>query len=95
MYSIAWGRTEEHAAALKRGLERLPEGFRAKVCFACEGHGECEQLYTAGCGGGYYRSKGRCDWCAGTGLLQGTAAAPASVREQVLFAAQKEAADGC
>ncbi len=86
-YSIAYGRTQEHADDLRRGLARLPAGFAAKVCAACAGRGEREQTYTAGCGGGYYRSMGPCDSCEATGLLQGGEAAPASVRAQVLIAA--------
>lgn len=40
---------------------KLPEYVRP--CGCCGGEGEYEQMYTVGCGGGYYRSKGRCDWC--------------------------------
>jgi hypothetical protein len=32
-------------------------------CGWCNGRGEYEQTYTAGCGGGYYRSLGPCDHC--------------------------------
>lgn len=38
------------------------------TCEMCAGNGEYEQTYTAGCGGGYFRMKGRCDYCAGTGI---------------------------
>ena len=34
-------------------------------CHGCGGEGRREQTYTVGCGGGYYRSKGRCDYCDG------------------------------
>lgn len=86
-FSIAYGREAKHADELKRGLERLPYNFVARVCPSCEGEGRRDQTYTAGCGGGYFSMKGGCDWCDGTGLLQGTKAAPASVRNQVLCAA--------
>lgn len=39
----------------------LPEYIRA--CDMCHGTGEYEQTYTAGCGGGYYRSMGPCEYC--------------------------------
>lgn len=39
----------------------LPE--YVKPCPACGGDGEYEQMYTAGCGGGYYKSVGPCDYC--------------------------------
>lgn len=86
-FSIARGCEVEHAAALKRGIEALPHEFAASVCSTCKGRGSYEQTYTAGCGGGYYRSQGGCDYCDGTGLIQGTKPAPASVRNQVLCAA--------
>ena len=40
---------------------KLPE--YVKECGHCAATGEYEQMYTAGCGGGYYRSMGRCDYC--------------------------------
>lgn len=40
---------------------KLPEYVR--VCGVCEGKGEYKQMYTAGCGGGYYHSMGPCDTC--------------------------------
>lgn len=83
-YSIAYGRTAEHAASLKRGLARLPSNFAAEICWACDGAGERKQTFTAGCGGGYFSSMSGCDYCDGTGLLQGDKPAPASVREQVI-----------
>lgn len=87
--SIAYGRTAEHAKQLAAGLARLPAGFIAEVCPLCKGEGERSQLFTAGCGGGYHRSIAGCDFCDGTGLLQGTKPAPDSVREQVLNAANR------
>lgn len=71
----------------KRGLAKLGPEFRARICYFCDGAGAYEQTYTAGCGMGYYRSRGRCDHCAGTGLIQGSQPAPASVRAQVINAA--------
>lgn len=40
-----------------------------KPCYFCSGEGEYEQTYTVGCGGGYYRMKGGCDHCGGTGIM--------------------------
>ncbi len=34
-------------------------------CKLCDGKGEYEQTYNAGCGRGYYRSMGQCDGCKG------------------------------
>jgi DnaJ-class molecular chaperone len=67
---------------------KMPVGFVAAVCDACHGRGERKQMFTAGCGGGYYGTMSGCDYCDGTGLLQAGKPAPASVREQVLNAAQ-------
>lgn len=39
----------------------LPE--YVEPCWACDGAGEREQSYTAGCGMGYYRTTGPCDHC--------------------------------
>jgi hypothetical protein len=91
-FSIAHGREDEHAAELKRGLSRMPSGFVAQVCWACDGRGARRQTYTAGCGGGYYSAMGGCDFCDGTGLMQGAKPAPASVRAQLLIAAANEGA---
>lgn len=87
-YSIAHGRSEDHAIELKGGIAKLPTGFAASVCEICDGRGEYKQTYTHGCGRGYYSSMGSCDYCDGTGLLQGSRPAPDSVREQVLNAAR-------
>jgi len=86
-WSIAYGHEKEHAKALKRGLALMPSGFIAEICSLCEGEGQYMQSYTNGCGGGYSRMRGGCDFCNSTGLLQGCAAAPDSVRNQVLVAA--------
>lgn len=41
----------------------LPE--YVTVCPMCKGEGEYPQTYTAGCGGGYYKTLGKCDYCDG------------------------------
>lgn len=82
---------KEHAARLALGLARLGPLYVGSICFLCAGEGRREQTYTAGCGGGYYRSFGPCDWCNGRGLMQGTSAAPESVVQQVLNAARDAA----
>lgn len=87
-WSIAYGREQEHAAELKAGLARLPSEFIARICILCGGAGQRRQMFTAGCGGGYYHAMSGCDYCDGTGLLQGSEPAPASVREQVLQASR-------
>jgi len=38
-------------------------------CTVCKGKGETEQVYTAGCGMGSYKSMGPCSWCNGIGLV--------------------------
>lgn len=45
----------------------LPE--YVKACDMCHGTGEYEQTYTAGCGGGYYRSLGPCEYCKPEGKV--------------------------
>lgn len=40
---------------------KLPE--YVIICGVCGGIGEYKQMYTAGCGGGYYHSMGPCDNC--------------------------------
>ncbi|TIU88831.1 MAG: hypothetical protein E5W06_00240 [Mesorhizobium sp.] len=82
-WSIAYGREKEHAAELRAGLRQMQAGFLAELCGLCSGEGQYEQMYTAGCGGGYFRSMGGCDYCNGTGLRQGAGPAPISVVEQV------------
>jgi len=34
-----------------------------EVCPICRGKGLYMQTYTAGCGGGYFRMEGPCDYC--------------------------------
>ena len=44
-----------------------------QLCPICDGRGEYQQSYNAGCGGGMYRSTGPCDYCKIDGLwYQGT-----------------------
>lgn len=88
LYHIVYGSEKEHAANLHAGLMLLGPDFYAKVCPICQGEGQHEQLYTAGCGGGYFKSMGGCDYCEGHGLLQGTKPAPSSVVVQVVNAGQ-------
>ncbi len=78
------------AEQLKSGLQALGPNFSAEICTICDGAGQYVQTYTAGCGMGYYRSMGRCDWCAGKGLLQGDVAAPDSVVNQVMTAGSEK-----
>lgn len=80
---------EDHANRLRRGLKRLPE-MVATICDLCEGRGEREQRYTIGCGFGLCHAIGVCDYCNGSGLLQGNEPAPDSVLNQVLVAGEKE-----
>ena len=57
-----------------------------QICPSCNGTGETEQMYTAGCGMGYYKSKGRCQQCGngmedhykGVGYLYKTTGKPVS-----------------
>ena len=90
-YSIAYGREKEHAAELAAGLSAMTPEFSAEICFWCSGEGQSRQMFTAGCGGGYYHAMSGCDHCAGTGLVDKLArrAASASVREQVLVAGRR------
>jgi DnaJ-class molecular chaperone len=89
MYSIAYGRTREHAEELRSGLATLSTGFLARICPLCDGEGQRRQHYNIGCGQGMTTMVGRCDYCDGTGLMQGSKPAPVSVREQVLNAARR------
>lgn len=79
---------EGQAQVLMRGLERLPAAFLAELCGVCDGAGKYEQTYTAGCGGGYFRSIGPCDYCRGFGLTMNGNPAPLSVVNQVTEAAR-------
>lgn len=72
---------------IKTGLAAMAPGFLAEACGVCDGAGKYEQTYTVGCGGGYYRSYGYCDYCNGWGLRMPTGPAPKSVYDQVCNAA--------
>ncbi len=48
----------------------LPE--YVKVCPLCDGTGKTRQMFTAGCGGGYYHSMSRCEMC-GKGMKDSAA----------------------
>jgi DnaJ-class molecular chaperone len=39
-----------------------------ETCGMCGGEGHYDQTYTAGCGGGYFTTKGPCDYCGETGI---------------------------
>lgn len=52
---------------LNWNADLLPSHLR--TCYWCGGHGVREDTYTAGCGGGYYRAKGKCDHCDGIGVI--------------------------
>jgi hypothetical protein len=92
IYSIAYGRTEEHAKELRRGLEALGPNFLAQLCPLCNGEGQYRQVYNLGCGQGMTRSLGGCDYCGKLGLLQGSKPAPLSVMYQVIEAGRRAAA---
>jgi hypothetical protein len=89
-WSIAYGKEKEHAAALVKGFYALPLGFNAELCHGCGGEGQRRQMFTAGCGGGYFHSMAGCDICDGTGVMQGGRPAPMSVLNQILTAAGYE-----
>lgn len=57
---------EAELAKEKEALLRTKLPTYVEVCGICDGKGEYEQTYTAGCGGGYYRSSGPC-WKCGKG----------------------------
>ena len=69
----------------------LPE--YVEICPACNGAGEYEQTYNAGCGGGLYKSIGPCDYCAHpkrfmTGLgyrMKNRSVVPDSVINQIVI----------
>lgn len=79
---------KQHSANLAAGLLMLGPEFTAKICSICDGHGEREQTYTAGCGGGYFKSMGPCEYCEEHGLLQNGKPAPISVVIQVINAGE-------
>jgi len=77
---------QEHVKALMRGLDHMPDYFLADMCWGCAGTTRRRQMFTHGCGGGYYHSMDDCDICGGEGLLMGSRPVPTSVTEQVLVA---------
>lgn len=88
-YAIAYGRQEEHAAALKRGLAKMAPGFTAELCPSCAGKGS-RTTYSEGC-----------EHCDGVGLCQGVGhryswmrPAPLSVVNQVLVAGDGQLVTG-
>lgn len=56
-------RTLRHIASMNINLPEYIE-----VCSICNGKGSYEQLYTAGCGGGYFSHDGPCDYCSSVGF---------------------------
>jgi DnaJ-class molecular chaperone len=78
----------DHATKLRAGLAALGSGFLASICGICKGEGQHGQTYTVGCGGGYFRMRGDCEYCDGQGLTQYYRPAPRSVVNQVLVAAE-------
>jgi len=75
------------AELLQAGLTKMVDGFAACLCPVCGGAGEYRQMFTAGCGRGYYHSMSMCDYCKGEGLLVNGKEAPESVCNQVRTAA--------
>ncbi len=73
-FNVVCGKEHKHVATLKFGLFRLGEDFLAQVCWKCEGTTKYD----------YWG----CAICGATGLLQGNEAAPLSVLNQVLVAAE-------
>lgn len=82
----AYGEEEDHEACLRAGLMLQGPDFAATICSICQGRGKRMQTYTAGCGGGYYRSTGDCEYCGCTGLVQPNGPAAESVVIQVINA---------
>lgn len=85
-FGIRHGATEadQHALALKHGLALLGPDFVCSICWKCHGRGVPDREYE--------RGALSCDWCCGTGLVQGHIGAyPAfdSQRHQVLVAASQ------
>jgi hypothetical protein len=82
----AYGEEEDHEACLRAGLMLMGPDFIGRICSICEGKGRYRQTYTAGCGGGYYRSVGDCEYCSSLGLMQNDKPAAESVVIQVVNA---------
>jgi len=81
-----------HARNLHLGLFMLGDDFAAELCPICTGEGAYDQTYNAGCGMGYFKSYGPCDYCGGAGLRYpgSRSAIPESVVFQVIRAANAE-----
>jgi hypothetical protein len=87
-FIVAYGEEKQHAANLHAGLMMLGPDFNASICHLCNGEAQFEQTYTAGCGGGYYKSMGPCYRCERMGLLQYDKPASPSVVAQVVHAGE-------
>lgn len=85
---IPFEKQDEYAMKLYKGLNMLKEDFVARLCPICQGKTRYEQTYCDG-PNGYFKSRGRCDYCGETGLMVGSKPASESVLNQVLLAAEK------
>lgn len=79
---IEWGKGEDHAGDLKRGLDVLGPNFVAIICWWCDGTTTRKFSPCDVCG------KGLIYGCS-VGLLVGNQPAPESVVQQVLEAAKR------
>jgi DnaJ-class molecular chaperone len=86
--------TTTYAQCLKRGLAALLANFTAVICDVCHGRGEYQQTYVAGCGDDCFKALGVCEYCSGTGLLQGRKPASGSVAFQVINVADSASLRG-
>ena len=80
---------KEHKDKIHAGMRCMPANFNARICGACDGEGQYEQMYTNGCGMGYSNWMGKCEFCKGLGLMQGRKPAAESVVNQVIEAGPK------
>ena len=60
--------TPEQIAAGGRNCDLIEGMDYLETCRFCGGNGEYDQMYTAGCGGGYFTMKGPCGHCNGAGI---------------------------
>lgn len=79
---VEWGKEDEHAGDLKRGLDVLGPEFVARICFWCEGRTTRKFSSCDVCGRGLI-------YGCSVGLLVGDKPAPESVVQQVLEAAKR------